>query len=111
MSRAYAVRLSNFLEKYLNRIDGKPVVLIRMDIEGYEYELIPELVTSGVLKTYKTYYVIEWHRYLKKMMHIALDEKMQHFNRANDCSIKCSSIYQNLEKVLTYMIRVSGGVI
>lgn len=110
-SRANALRLSNFLQKYLSRIYGKPVVLIRMDIEGYEYELIPDLVTSGVLKSYKTYYVVEWHRYLKKREHISLDENMQHFNREKYCSVGCSSIYQNLEKILTYMIRVSGGVI
>ena len=111
MSRANAIRFSHFIETYLSQIDGRPVILIRMDIEGYEYELIPELVTSGVLKNYKTYYVVEWHRYLKKRKHIGLDENMQHFNRAVHCSTQCSSIYHNLEKVLAYMIRVSGGVI
>jgi FkbM family methyltransferase len=92
MRRANAIRLSNFLEKYLSRIHGKPVILIRMYIEGYEYELIPELVTSGVLKNYKTYYVIEWHRYLKKINHVALDEHMRNFNRAQHCTAQCSSI-------------------
>lgn len=110
-TRANAIRFSHFIETYLSQIHGRPAILIRMDIEGYEYDLIPELVTSGVLKNYKTYYVIEWHRYLKKKKHIQLDENMQHFNRALHCTTQCSSIYHNLEKVLTYIIRVSGGVI
>lgn len=112
-TRANAIRLSRYIEQYLSTIrsGSKPVILIRMDIEGYEYTLLPELLTSGVLRSHKTYFAIEWHRYLKKSSHEILDSKMQHFNRAHTCKTDCSSIYQNLEKILTYMIQVSGGTV
>lgn len=110
-ARTKAIRLSAYLKKYLAQTSRRPVILIRMDIEGYEYELIPELVTSGVLQKYETYFVVEWHRYLKKKPFEKLDLSMQHFNRARQCSVDCSSIYHNLEKILTYMIRISGAVI
>ena len=106
--KANTIKLSSFLEQYLVGIDEKTPILIRMDIEGYEYTLIPQLLLSGVFQKFKTYFMIEWHRYLKKRNY-NFDYMFQHFNRAQSCSIECNSIYQNLEKVLTYMIYMSGG--
>ena len=108
---ANAIQLSSYLSTFLGNLQTKPIILIRMDIEGYEYELVPQLLFSGVLQNYDTYYMVEWHRYLKKRSNTILDHKLQHFNRANMCSTECSSLYQNLEKILIYMIQLSGAKI
>ena len=104
------IQLSSYLHEYLAKMERNPVVLIRMDVEGYEYILIPQLLFSGVLQQFKTHFMIEWHRYLKKLKYYKnLDYVMNHFNRAPLCSMECSSLYQNLEKILTYMIHMSGA--
>ena len=52
------VDLAAFLRRHVRAED---VVLLKLDIEGAEYELVPRLLVSGVLCSLVRYVLVEWH--------------------------------------------------
>lgn len=108
-------------------------VVMRMDVEGTEYDILPDLATSGLGRQMQLYLTVEWHRQVKasslgsrERAHMAMldDAFLRYPYRCGDGS--CAGTHQanapvpelirlanstlegNLEKTLAYMLHRSG---
>lgn len=87
------INLVQWLSARLDDLPGVPVV-IRMDVEGAEYNLLRELAVSGLGARTRIFVGVEFHRFLKARVLAAVapflrmyDERMAHFNRKPDGSL------------------------
>jgi FkbM family methyltransferase len=55
------VRLMDFTSFILEELSPEAIILMKMDIEGAEYTILPSLMLSGALCKVNTVYM-EWHR-------------------------------------------------
>ena len=120
------VVLSDFLRDIVAPRHGlRTPVVIRMDVEGAEYDALFDLATSGVGRAMNLYLTLEWHRAAKRAFlgtreraHMAmLDDRFHRFSRrcgVGSCNFGPESFGDNstleeaLEKSLVYMLHRAG---
>ena len=127
------IRLASWLRDVVARRHGlRTPVVMRLDVEGTEYDILPDLATSGIGRDMNLYVTLEWHRHVKdsflgppELAHMAmLDNRFaRYFWRCGDgsCSVvddrgymsphvrgANTSLRLNLEKTLTYMLHRAG---
>ena len=102
-------------------------VVMRMDVEGTEYDILSDLATSGIGRRMPLYVTVEWHRHVRANMlgsrerqHMAMldDAFFRYPYRCGDgsCSGAMSEVRRkanstiegNLEKTLAYMLHRAG---
>ena len=107
-------------------------VVMRMDVEGTEYDILSDLATSGLGRRMELYVTVEWHRHVKakflgsnERAHMTMLDTAfyRHPFRCGDGScgpsnpnatateimrLANSSIEGNLEKTLAYMLHRAG---
>lgn len=71
--KVQAINLADFVTGLLVGLNSSSVrVVMRIDVEGSEYSLLPDLAASGVGRRRPTIYLaIEWHRYNKQERTVA----------------------------------------
>ena len=118
----HTVRLSSWLRDFLAPQVGPRVpVVMRVDIEGVEYDMLSDLATSGVGRELDLYLTLEWHRGSKEQFYAAelphmrmLDARFARYpNRCYDgsCNLTVgdrSVLMDSLEKTLAFMLHRAG---
>jgi FkbM family methyltransferase len=118
-----AANLADWLRNMASslRMPQIPIV-IRMDIEGAEYELLQDLALSGLRRTVQNpiFVGVEWHRHMKDRVLDAgtiatmrrLDNRTRLYNRARwdvyNYKLWAARLDENLEKILAYQLLRAG---
>ena len=121
--------LADWLRRVCLPRHGKLPVVMRMDVEGTEYDILSDLATSGIGRAMNIYLNLEWHRGTKQhflgpkeLAHVRMldDHFLRHPFRCGDGS--CSSretqnkkpidatatLEGSLEKTLAFMLHRAG---
>ena len=127
------VELADWLREFIAPRHGLRPVVMRMDIEGSEFDVLSDLATSGVGRFMHLFLTLEWHRASKaqvlgprELEHIRmLDRRFLHYRtRCYDGSCKFppgaygvnesteaaaqGTLQGGLEKTLAYMLHRAG---
>lgn len=135
LERSRRVRAINLADWLLANATARPDVVepppivVRLDVEGAEYAILMDLVTSGLGRVARSriFLAVEWHRFLKhralagepKLMDMmaSFDRSFAHFNHAKvvpwgpgskESKLAASSLVENMEKILAFMMSTSN---
>jgi len=125
MVRVPAVNLCSWLRESAGHMARPWVpIVMRMDIEGSEYELLQDLALCGLRRAVgnPVFVGVEWHRFLKeralpegvRRMMRRLDNATRLYNRARwenyEYKLWAARLDENLEKLLAYQLYRAGVV-
>lgn len=117
------VRLSSWLrDVILPRHGARTPVVMRVDVEGVEYDMLSDLAVSGVGQQMDLFLTLEWHRKAAagflgpaelQHMHMLDDRFIRYPNRCGDgsCALSVgenSTLHGSLEKTLAFMLHRAG---